>query len=97
MPQPAQLYGLNAQARYVLWMSERKAELHRDAKRDKTIRHAFAIDERNLKSLCRTLRLPETDVLCEKPEAFTVSFLQSKGVYDLVASKREDRIEGVLS
>jgi len=88
---------LNAQVRYVSWIREYRASLQREQLHEHTIRGAFVIDERNLKSLCRTLRLPEDAVLAEQPEQFTVPFLQAKGVYELVADRREARIEGELS
>ena len=89
IPQPAQLHGLNAQARYLQWKTDDVAERHRDKKKEKSIRDTFSIDERNLKALCKTLRLPETDVLMEKYNEFTRNFLKHKGIYTLVEEKYE--------
>ena len=89
VPQPGQLFGLNATARYAQWHRERDDELQSEKRKGKTVvRGEHTIDERNLKALCRSLRMPETDVLCEKPDEFSVSFLKSKGVYSVVAKKR---------
>lgn len=94
IPQPTQIYGLIAQGRFVQWRTERAAQEIRSRRQEITIRSAFAIDERNLKSLCRTLRLPETDVMMQKPEDFSVGFLRSKGLYALVADKRRAAMDG---
>jgi hypothetical protein len=97
IPQPAQLYGLHAQARFVQWRVERTAADDREKRRSVTIQSALAIDERKLKSLCRTLRLPETDVLVNRPEEFSVKFLKRKGVYELVSDKRAAAVDGGYS
>ena len=97
LPQPAQLYGLKAQARFVQWRTERATEEFAEKRRSTKLRSVFAIDERNLRSLCRTLRLPETDVLVKKPEEFSVKFLKSKGIYSLVSEKRAAAVDGEYS
>jgi len=91
VPQPSQLFGLNAQARYAQWRSEREQEDYRDERKErKVVRGSFTLDERNLKALMRSLRLPETDVLVEKPEEFSIPFLKSKGIYQLVRRRRSE-------
>lgn len=97
LPQPAQLYGLNAQARFVQWRSERAVAEIQDRRRSSSIRSALVLDERKLKALCRSLRLPETDVMVKKPEEFSIAFLKSKGIYDLIADKRAAAVDGELS
>lgn len=91
VPQPTQLHGLTAQARYVQWFKEREEDDDREERKSKkVVRGKFTLDERNLKALMRSLRMPATDVLCEKPDEFSIAFLKEKGVYSLVKSKRRE-------
>jgi len=92
VPQPTQLFGLNAQARYVQWYKEREEGEDRDERKakGKVVRGKFTLDERNLKALMRSMRLPETDVLCEKPDEFTIPFLREKGIYRMVRARRRE-------
>jgi hypothetical protein len=87
-PQPQQLHGLNAQARYVQWFAEQRKEKHREERKQRPVVKGFKIEERNLRQLCKTMRLPEIDVLCEKPEQFSIEFLRHKAVYKVVKKKR---------
>lgn len=91
VPQPTQLFGMNAQARYVQWAKERDDEDERSKRKTRrVVRGSFTLDERNLKALMRSLRLPATDVLCEKPDEFSVAFLKHKGVYSIVRERRRE-------
>ncbi len=91
VPQPTQLFGINAQARYAQWWKEREEDEERsERKAKKVVRGAFTLDERNLKALMRSMRLPESDVLCEKPDEFSIGFLKSKGVYSVVRRRRAE-------
>lgn len=96
VPQPQQLYGMTAAARYLQWKQEQRADEVREKRKDKIVVDTFKMEERNLKALMRSMRLPEVDVLCEKPDEFSVSFLKSKGVYKAV-KKRRNRLTGELS
>lgn len=91
VPQPSQLFGMNAQARYVQWTKDRDEDEDREERKTKkVVRGAFTLDERNLKALMRSLRLPETDVLCEKPDEFSIGFLKQKGLYSIVRDRRRE-------
>lgn len=90
VPQPAQLFGLNAQARYAQWHCEREDEQVSEDRKKTTVSRGFAIEERNLRALVRSLRMPENDVLVEKPDEFPIAFLKSKGVYKIVAKRRRE-------
>lgn len=93
VPQPTQLFGINAQARYAQWFKEREDDEERsERKTKKVVRGKYTLDERNLKALVRSLRMPETDVLCEKPDEFSVDFLKQKGVYSIVKARRRELV-----
>lgn len=93
VPQPTQLFGMNAVARYVQWMSDQEGDAARERSKQKlVVRGEYTIEERNLKALMRSLRMPEIDVLCERPEDFSKSFLKAKGVYEAVREKREENL-----
>lgn len=88
VPQPSQLFGLAAQARYAQWASDRADEARSDRDKKDVIVRGFTIEERNLRALCKSLRLPPHDVLVKKPDQFPVRFLKHKGVYRLVREQR---------
>lgn len=87
MPQPAQLVGIKAVARYVQWKTERDASEYRQADRHEKSVRGFKHDERKLKALMRMRRMIEVDVLAEFPDQFSKAFLRHKGIYDVVAEK----------
>lgn len=89
-PQPFQMFGMNAAARYAQWKQERRDEARREKSKTKTVSNAFVLEERNLKTMVRSMRTSEIDVLCEKPDQFSVEFLKSKGVYKAVKAKRRE-------
>lgn len=93
IPQPQQLYGLTAQARFLDWKRETIAEKSRDYHGHQSFGAKFKTDKRKLKSLARVLRMPESDVLVEKPEEFSREFLKHRGVLTLV----EERLEEMAS
>jgi hypothetical protein len=91
VPQPTQLFGMNAQARYVQWFKEREDDDEREERKTKkVVRGKFTIEERNLRALVRAMKKPETDVLCAKPDEFSIGFLKSKGVYSVVKKRRQE-------
>lgn len=91
LPQPAQLQGVNAQARYLNWKSEQEQDERRKQKHYKPLVH-FNVDERKLKSLQKMLRKPATDVLLDRCWEFSREFLQQQGVWALVEDAYEDRV-----
>ena len=93
-PQPHQLHGLAAQARYIEWKSEQQA---RDARAVSSVKSAhgrghFAAEERRLKGFMRMMRATPHEVLTERPEEFTPEFLEHKHVWDLVEELYEQRV-----
>lgn len=93
VPQPAQLFGLNAQARYVSWKQGRDDDASRQADQfEASVRGSFTLDERKLKSLTKVLRATESDVLVERPEEFTRGFLKAQGVWELVEDRYNERV-----
>ena len=88
-PQPAQLHGLNATARYIKYMREEQEQRVRDDRKLVTVA-SFKLDERNLKALCRSLRMPEVDVIVEQPDQFSIPFLKERGLYKIVKNKRRE-------
>lgn len=90
VPQPQQLHGMGAFARYAQWKKDQHDDRVREHRKVKTVANAFVLEERNLKALCRSLRLNPTDALIEKCDEFTVPFLKSKGIYKVVRERREE-------
>jgi hypothetical protein len=95
VPQPGQIFGLTAQARYVQWKRDQADQDHRDKRSATHLVDPHKLEERNLKALMRSMRVPELDVLCEKPDEFSVEFLKSKGIYGVVKKKRRELRGGV--
>lgn len=92
-PQPQHLHGVQAMARYVDYAAKQEAAKRRQPnKRDQATRDTtYGLEERKLKSLMRVLRVPDTDVLCDRPEEFSRGFLEHRGVWDLVSETYEER------
>jgi hypothetical protein len=84
LPQPAQLQGVKAAARYVAWKLDKEASDRRHTSQHERVVKGFKQDERKLKSLTRMLRMSETDVMVERPEEFSRDFLKHRGMWDLV-------------
>lgn len=89
-PQPSQIHGMGAQARYMQWKTEQRDDVVREKRKDKTVVKALVLEERNLKALCRSMRLNPTDVLIEKCDEFSIGFLKDKGVYRVVKKRRQE-------
>lgn len=84
LPQPNQLFGLGAQARFAEYVHNRRENDRRDADQVEAVIPEFSREERKLRGLCRRMLLPEADVLARVPAEFTVRFLQHKGIWNLV-------------
>ncbi len=93
-PQPQHLYGVQAMARYAEYAAKLEAAKRRQPKKEDEAfpTKQFALEERKLKSLMRVLRVPDTDVLVERPEQFSQGFLEARGVWDLVSEVYNERV-----
>ena len=93
-PQPHHLHGVRAMARFADYDARKVAKALRAPKAEGRAERGgvFALEERKLKSLMRVLRVPDTDVLCERPEEFSPDFLEHKGIWDLVSELYAERV-----
>jgi len=84
LPQPNQLFGLGAMARYAEWSAaQEKSRRRRPEAHAAQLKQHFR-EQRKLDGLCRHRRLPESEVLAESPGEFTPDFLRHKNVWHFV-------------
>jgi len=94
VPQPAQLFGLAAQHRYVQYVSQLEERKQRADVEPHRIHEKYKREYRKLQRLVRVMRVTESDVLIERPEEFTPDFLDHLGVWDLVCETYAERTDG---
>lgn len=83
-PQPTQLAGLGAQARYLKYKAQQEDSAARKPTDDQKQVKTFYREERRLKGLSRMLRLTPEEVLTSRPKEFSKEFLQTQNVWPLV-------------
>lgn len=91
LPMPTHLASVGAQARFIQYKLQKEQRTERSVLPDKQHSRTFFVEDRKLKGLVRVLRVPEEEVLCDKPEEFSKLYLKHKGVWQLVEDVWHER------
>jgi hypothetical protein len=92
IPSPQHMGTLAARVRYLQHQADSETRLARVATiDDQEDRKRFFVEERQLRGLVRVQRRDPIEVMTEQPEQFSRTFLQHKGVWDVVCDLWEER------